>query len=73
MIHLNYKMFKCCANVSSNLNVQQGTSRQIDWVGLVVSGSTSHRVGRVFVSQPGHTKDHHKNNTNCLPVWYAMR
>ena len=44
-------------------------------VGLVVSVSTSHTVGREFasVSWPGHTKDHHKNGTNCLPAWHAMR
>ena len=28
-------------------------------VGLVVSVSVSHKVGRGFASQPGHTKDHH--------------
>ena len=21
----------------------------------------------------GHTKDHHKNDTDCLPAWHAMR
>ena len=35
-------------------------------VGLVVSMSASHTVGREFASQPGHTKDHHKNGTNLL-------
>ena len=39
-------------------------------VGLVVSVTASHTVGREFASRPGHTKDHHKN---CLPVWHAMR
>ena len=24
--------------------------------------------GREFASWPGHTKDHHKNGTNCLPA-----
>ena len=24
-----------------------------------------------FVSRPGHTKDHHKNGTNCLPALHA--
>ena len=42
-------------------------------VGLVVSVSASHTVGREFASRPGHTKDHHKNGTNCLPAWYAIR
>ena len=39
----------------------------------VGSVSASHTVGREFASQPGHTKDHHKNGTNCLPAWHAMR
>ena len=42
-------------------------------VGLVVSVSTTHMVGHEFASRPGHTKDHHKNGTNCLPAWHAMR
>ena len=25
-----------------------------------------------FASRPGHTKDHHKNGTNCLLPWHAM-
>ena len=36
--------------------------------GLVGSMSTSHTVGREFASRQGHTKDHHKNGTNCLPA-----
>ena len=42
-------------------------------VGLVVIVSASHTVGCEFASQPGHTKDYHKNGTNCLPAWHAMR
>ena len=42
-------------------------------VGLVVSVSASHTAGRGFASRPDHTKDHHKNGTNCLPAWHAMR
>ena len=42
-------------------------------VGLVVSVSASHAEGREFASRPGHTKDHQKNGTNCLPAWHAMR
>ena len=42
-------------------------------VGSVVSVSASHTVGREFASRPGHTKDQHKNGTNCLPAWHAMR
>ena len=42
-------------------------------VGLVVSVSVSHTVGREFASRPGHTKDHHKNDTNCLPLQACVR
>ena len=39
---------------------------------LVVSAS--HTVlGGEFASRPVHTKDHHKNGTNCLPAWHAIR
>ena len=44
------KMFRCILNLKPPC-----------WVGLVVSVSTSHTVGCEFASQPGHTKDHHKN------------
>ena len=37
-------------------------------VGSVGNVSTSRTVGREFASRPGHTKDHHKNGTNCLPA-----
>ena len=37
-------------------------------VGSVGSVSASRTVGCEFVSRPGHTKDHHKNGTNCLPA-----
>ena len=37
-------------------------------VGSVGSVSASRTVGREFASRPGHTKDHHKNGTNCLPA-----
>ena len=36
---------------------------------LVVSMSASNVVGRGSAPQPGHTKDHHKHDTNCLPSW----
>ena len=42
-------------------------------VGSVGSVSASRTVGREFASRSGHTKDHHKNGTNCLPAWHAMR
>ena len=35
-------------------------------VGVVVSVSASHTVGRESASRPGHTKDHNENGTNCL-------
>ena len=41
-------------------------------VGLVVSVSASHTVGSKFASQRGHTKDHHRNGTNCLPAWRSL-
>ena len=28
-------------------------------------------VGRRFEPRPGHTKDYHKDITNCLPAWHA--
>ena len=37
-------------------------------VGSVGSVPASRTVGREFASRPGHTKDHHKNGTNCLPA-----
>ena len=37
-------------------------------VGSVGSVSASRTVGREFASRPGHTKDHHKNGTDCLPA-----
>ena len=36
--------------------------------GSVGSVSAYRTVGREFASRPGHTKDHHKNGTNCLPA-----
>ena len=42
-------------------------------VGSVGSVSASRAVGREFASRPGHTKDHHKNGTNCLPAQACMR
>ena len=39
--------------------------------GKVVRASTSLAVGCGFMPQPGHTKDHHKYGTHCLPHWHA--
>ena len=44
------------------------TSEQPCRVGSVGSVSASRTVCREFASRPGHTKDHHKNGTNCLPA-----
>ena len=41
-------------------------------VGSVGSVSASRMVGREFASRPGHTKDHHKNGTNLLPLCIGM-
>ena len=41
-------------------------------VGSVGSVSASRMVGHEFASQLGHTKDHHKNGTNCLPAYARM-
>ena len=41
------------------------------WLTVVVNTSSSHEVGHGFVSPWVHSKDHHKNCTNCLPVWHA--
>ena len=40
-------------------------------VSLMVSLSASHVVGRRFAPRPGHTKDHQKNGTDCLPASHA--
>ena len=42
-------------------------------VGLMVSVSASHTVGREFASRLGHTEDHHENGTDCLNIWHANR
>ena len=38
---------------------------------LVLSVSASHAVGRELAHRRGYTKDHHKNDTNCIPAWHA--
>ena len=40
-------------------------------LGLVVSVSASHAVGRGFASRSGNAKGHNKNDTNCLLAWHA--
>ena len=33
--------------------------------------TASHVVGRGIASRPRGTKDHPKNDTNCLPPWHS--
>ena len=75
-------------SVSSSHTVGRGFMLQSCRDGLVVSVSASHTVGREFMLQScrdglvvsvsashtpwaSHTKDHHKNGTNCLPAFHA--
>ena len=58
-------------------NIQHGFASNTKFV--TVSGwlsdysvSASRTVDREFASRSGHTKDHHKNGTNCLPAWHTM-
>ena len=41
--------------------------------GVRISDQLKRKAQVTPVSRPGHTKDHHKNGTNCLPAWHAMR
>ena len=52
---------------SFNIYIVIGTLKPCR-VGSVGSVSASRTVGREFASRPGHTKDHHKNGTDCLPA-----
>ena len=63
-----YHLFDCFVQASQYIYVIHGMP-----LCLVVSVSASHMVGREFASRPGQTKYHHKNGTNCLPAWNAMR
>ena len=53
------------AALGQALPLQSEKPCRVDSVGSV---SASRTVGREFASRPGHTKDHHKNGTNCLPA-----
>ena len=55
-------------NINGKLEVFQYISCVLCRVGSVDSVSASRTVGREFASRTGHTKDHHKNGTNCLPA-----
>ena len=52
--------------IRSYKNVSTMQSHRPRLYGLVVSVSASHVVGSGFAPRSGHTKDHHKNGTNCL-------
>ena len=39
---------------------------------LAVSVSASHAIGRELAPRSGHTKDYHKNGTNCIFAWHAV-
>ena len=54
----------CCVLITGNHSVNYTPCL----VGLVASVSASLTVGRGLASRLGHTKDHHKNGTNCLPA-----
>ena len=62
--------FTCSDTIFASL---ESFSFMLCRVGSVGSVSASHTVGHEFASRPGYTKDHHKNGTNCLPAWHAMR
>ena len=53
---------------SNCVEMSPGSKLSPCWVGSVGSVSASRTLGREFASWPGHTKDHHKNGTNCLPA-----
>ena len=86
ILHTNHVLWSCCMTIcqvpfsfyiftqrSSDYFVQTPDTHTPCRVGSVGSMSASRTVGREFASRPGHTKDHHKNGTNCLPAWHAMR
>ena len=54
------------------LKYVRSNKKELHRVGLAVSVSASYAVGCGFAPWPGHTKDHHKIGTNCLPAWHAM-
>ena len=38
----------------------------------VALGLASHVAGPWFAPRSGHTKDHHRYDTNCLPAWHEV-
>ena len=55
----------------NDINVDISIEKKKNRDGSVVSVSACHVEGHGNPSQPGHTKDHHKYGTNCLPAWHA--
>ena len=51
--------------IFKQLNITDSVKAMNSYHLLTLTGVT---VGRGFASWPGHTKDHHKNGTNCLPA-----
>ena len=54
--------------MQGNVDKHKTNQQQSPRVGLVVSMSASRTLGRGFTPRPGHTKDHDKNDTNCVPA-----
>ena len=56
-------------------NQLRKTTCRIQLVALYITGYSGQPVslspGKSFASQPGHTKEHHKNGTDGLPAWHA--
>ena len=61
-------LFECYTYSLLNCKYENLCKTQSCRVGSVGSVSASRAVGREFASRPGHTKDYHKNGTNCLPA-----
>ena len=66
-------LLRDCLMVRAQIAFQFNTKYRLRRFGVAFSVCASHVVGRVFVPQPGHTRDHYKNGTNCLPAWRSMR
>ena len=65
-VYVMYVCYVCmvCMYVMISISFQMVSGR-------LVSMSVSHAIGRGFAPLPGHTKDSHKNGTNCLSAWHA--
>ena len=71
-VHCIRSMGSYIAGVSLRIIIFQLLKQvRLRQVGLVASVYSFHALGRRFVSPSGHTKDHHKNDANCLSAWHA--